>query len=179
MYRFCNSLFCNRKIIRVPLENITNNNITLYSLNGVKTRAKIVDIYDGDTCKIVIDYDNKYIKYNCRLNGIDTPEIKPLLSKINRHQEILNAYKAKNRLIQLSTNCNIDINKKLSKIECINLIDSNKKIIYIECFNFDKYGRLLVNIYENKNDKLSINQILVNEGYAKKYDGGTKNEFLY
>jgi hypothetical protein len=37
------------------LKNITNDDIELFSLNNLVTQGKIVDIYDGDTCKIVLN----------------------------------------------------------------------------------------------------------------------------
>jgi len=49
------------------------------------------------------------------------------------------------------------------------------KLVFIKCNDFDKYGRLLVKIYETKEGDCSINEILVKEGLAKCYDGGKKN----
>ena len=46
-------------------------------------------------------------------------------------------------------------------------------MVKIECFDFDKYGRLLVIVW-NMVDEKSINQIMLDEGYAKVYDGGKK-----
>ena len=154
------------------LKNIKSSDIPQFSLNGLKTSGKIVEIYDGDTCKIVLLNNNILQKFNCRINGIDTPEMKPLLSKSNREIEIKNAYRCRNRLIQLSTS--VSANTDIKKVS----LDTNTKIIYIECLEFDKYGRLLVNIYDTFKS-MSYNEILVNEGFAKKYNGGTKDEFIY
>ena len=94
------------------LVNIKCDDIELFSLNGLKTIGKIVDIYDGDTCKIVIIHENILKKFTCRLLGIDTPEIKPSLQKTNREKEIIDAHRCRNRLLQLLTNCkNIDLNR--------------------------------------------------------------------
>jgi endonuclease YncB( thermonuclease family) len=165
----------NQKIMD-DLKNIKSSDIPEFSLNGIKTSGKIVEIYDGDTCKIVLLNNNVLQKFNCRINGIDTPEMKPPLSKPNREIEIKNAYKCRNRLIQLCTNNTIDIDSDVKKVS----LDTNTKIVYVECLEFDKYGRLLVNIYEKDTPKsLSYNDILVNEGFAKKYNGGTKDEFTY
>ena len=38
--------------------------------------GKVVDIYDGDTCKIVMPFKNELYRWNCRLIGIDTPELR-------------------------------------------------------------------------------------------------------
>ncbi len=167
----------NNKMID-ELKNIKSSDILQYSLNGIKTSGKIVEIYDGDTCKIVLLINNVLQKFNCRMNGIDTPEMKPPLNKPNREIEIKNAYRCRNKVVQMCTNIipNVDIDFNSKKIS----LDTNTKIIYVECLEFDKYGRLLVNIYDNDTPKsLSYNDMLVNEGFAKKYNGGTKDEFTY
>jgi endonuclease YncB( thermonuclease family) len=46
------------------------------------------------------------------------------------------------------------------------------KWVILECGNFDKYGRILGKIKINKNDKLYINDDMINKGYG--YFGGTK-----
>lgn len=165
----------NNKMID-ELKNIKSSDILQYSLNGIKTSGKIVEIYDGDTCKIVLLINNVLQKFNCRMNGIDTPEMKPPLNKPNREIEIKNAYRCRNKVVQMCTNIipNVDIDFNSKKIS----LDTNTKIVYVECLEFDKYGRLLVNIYETPTS-IAYNDILINEGFAKKYNGGTKDEFIY
>ena len=48
-------------------------------------------------------------------------------------------------------------------------------IVTVECFDFDKYGRLLVEIFI---DNESINNWLIEKGYAKKYGGGKKSKWF-
>jgi SNF2 family DNA or RNA helicase len=122
---------------------------------------------------------NILYKFDCRLLGLDTPEMKPSLTKINRELEISNAYKSRNRLIQLSTTCTIDIDSTMKKQDCKKMLDSNTKIITVLCHEFDKYGRLLVSLYNNENDVISYNDILISEGFAKKYDGKHKDGFVF
>ena len=47
----------------------------------------------------------------------------------------------------------------------------------VKCNEFDKYGRLLVELLND--DNKTINQMLIDEGYAKAYDGGTKDVLTY
>lgn len=161
------------------LRTIKNDDIPLVSLNGLITFGKVVEVYDGDTCKIVLVINEKLEKYNCRLKGLDTPEMKPPISKENRNVEIANAHKCRNRLLQLVTDCSCSIETVIPKKECVKLLDGNTKIIKVECFEFDKYGRLLVALFPENNSTETANQILVTEKYAKLYDGGTKSEFTY
>ena len=163
----------------MDLQTIKNSDIPLMSLNGITTIGKVVEMYDGDTCKIVLMNNNKLEKYNCRLLGLDTPEMKPPLTKENRDVEIFNAHKCRNRLLQLITSCSCNIDSIINKKDCVKLIDTNTKVIKVECYEFDKYGRLLVKLYPDNESVESVNQILVNENYAKSYDGGTKNLFTY
>jgi endonuclease YncB( thermonuclease family) len=164
--------------IKDNLKNLKSDDLELFSLNNIKTFGKIVEMYDGDTCKIILNNNGILQKFNCRLLGLDTPEMKPSLSKPNRDLEILNAHKCRNRLLQLLTDCQCNIDTVMKKPECLKLINNNKKIINIKCHEFDKYGRLLVELYGDDSEK-SANQILVDEGYAKSYDGGTKDVFTY
>ena len=47
----------------------------LFSLNGMKTYARLVDLYDGDTGKVVFKLFDRYYKFIVRINGIDTAEL--------------------------------------------------------------------------------------------------------
>jgi len=66
-----------------------------FSLCGLTLKGKVVECYDADTCKIVIPIKDSLYKFTCRLNGIDSPEMKPRKDKQNRDSEILWAKKAR------------------------------------------------------------------------------------
>lgn len=144
------------------LETIRDCDIEEFNLKGKKLLGKVVDIYDGDTCKIVFDLDGKLTKFSCRLLGINAPEIKPPKNKDNRDVEKTEAKKSRNRLFELCTNCILE-DKKIKDV-----IDNNRKLVVVECFDWDKYGRLLVYIYDLNSDK-SFNSILIEENLAKTY----------
>lgn len=166
--------------MKQKLTAIKNDDIEQFTLNGIKTTGKIVDVYDGDTCKIVLFVNGTLQKFNCRLMGLDTPEMKPSLTKANREQEILNAHRCRNRLMQIVTNCSEhSLDLIMKKPDSKKLIDMNTKLITVECLEFDKYGRLLVNLFQHEHDKISANQMLIKEGMAKAYDGGKKDVFTY
>ena len=48
------------------------------------------------------------------------------------------------------------------------------KIVYLELEGEYKYGRILANIYINN---LNLNQYLIDNKYAYRYEGGTKIKF--
>lgn len=131
--------------------------IPYFSLKGKIFYGLPCNIYDGDTFSVIFEYKGEIIKYRCRCNGYDCAEMKPSLNNPNRDDEKELAIKAKDRLIEL-----------LNKHET--------KLIKIECLDFDKYGRLLINFWNNV-DKKSINEIMILEGHGKPYNGGTKEKW--
>ena len=70
------------------------------------------------------------------------------------------------------------MNKKYTKKEIRKILENNIRLVTIYCDKFDKYGRCLVKIFrhedESEDDSKSINNILLNEKLACKYEGGTK-----
>lgn len=143
----------NKNIIEL-LKQKNPDSIPYFSFKNKIFDAKCCSVYDGDTFTVIFMYNGEIIKYKCRCYGYDSPEIKPLLIKENREEEIKLAHKAKDRFLEL-------INK------------SPNGMIKIECLNFDKYGRILVNVYNNV-DNDSINDIMIKENHGKQYFGGTK-----
>lgn len=133
-------------------------NTPLLSLDGYYSVAKVVSVYDGDTCRVVIPFNDKFYKWNVRLDGYDTPEMRPSRSKPNREQEIMAAKEAKKFLISL-------------------VMAEPNQIVYIKCKNFDKYGRLLASIYIEPNDTVSVNDMMIQNGHGYVYNGGTKRVF--
>jgi micrococcal nuclease len=83
------------------------------------------------------------------MNGIDTPEMKS--KNVNEKQAAVAARDFLSNLI----------------------LD---KIIIVECGDFDKYGRLLGELYFEGNP-VSLSKQMIEKGYAKAYDGGTKEGF--
>ena len=129
------------------------NNLPLYSIKGLY-RAKVVDVYDGDTVTIIIFNKLDFEKHKLRLYGIDTPEMKPSRSMPNRDEHIRKAHLAKEKLSELIFN----------------------KIVQVDIIGYDKYGRLLGTIYKKSCfNQENINQYMLNNNYGYAYNGGTKN----
>jgi endonuclease YncB( thermonuclease family) len=130
--------------------------------------AKIIDIYDGDTCTILYKYENFFLKTKIRINGIDTPEKK--IKEPLKNTELGN----------LQKKAAIHV-----KNHVVNLLEN--KIVKVFMNKFDKYGgRINGDIYlpeeYNSNEKLA--DYLISKKYAKKYSGKkkepwTEKELLY
>ena len=160
------------------LSKCTYNNTSKFSLKGRKFHAKCVDIYDGDTATFCMFLNTNVYRFNMRLLGIDTPEIRPSKNDPDRDNEKIAANYVKNRFLQLIVDNEIDLNKKYTKKEIRKILENNIRLVTIYCDKFDKYGRCLVKIFrhedESEDDSKSINNILLNEKLACKYEGGTK-----
>jgi endonuclease YncB( thermonuclease family) len=158
------------------LLNCIDCNIGTFTLEGKEFFCKIVNVYDADTCRAVFYLNNKLVKYTIRLKGIDSPEMRPPSKDKYRNYQIIEAKKSRNKLIQLCTDCDIKVDSLFTKKKIQTIINDNKKLIRIKCEEFDKYGRLLATLYD---DDKPINELLIKEGYAYIYDGGTKKQFDY
>ena len=122
------------------------NDAPKFSLEGQKVKAKVVSVYDGDTVKCVFPLHNTLYKWNCRLEGVDTPELRTK-NKLEKKYGYIVRDKLREKILN--------------------------KVIKIKCGDFDKYGRLLIKI-QCDGDDCSVNQWLINKDYAFAYDGDTK-----
>lgn len=129
-------------------ENLNEDNVPAFSLNGLRRFAKITSIYDGDTCKACFALDNKMFIWNCRLAGVDTPEI-----RTQNTQEKEFGYFVRDELRKLILG----------------------KIVMLYCGEFDKYGRLLIKL--ECSDGTEVSKWLIDQGYAFEYNGGTKKSW--
>ena len=125
-----------------------------FTLDGEIKLCKVVDIYDGDTCRVVFNHNNHINKWNIRMTGYDTPEMRPSKSLPNRD-------KIKAKAVE-------------SKMYLKSLIMKENQFVYLKCGTFDKYGRLLGEMYINKEDTVSVNQQMIDNKYGYEYHGGTK-----
>jgi endonuclease YncB( thermonuclease family) len=86
-------------------------------------------------------------KWNCRLTGVDTPELRTSNQKEKEYGYVV---------------------RDLLREKILN------KVVQVECDDLDKYGRLLTVIYI---DGENVNQWLIDNDYAFAYDGGTKRSW--
>lgn len=113
--------------------------------------GKVIKVYDGDTITIASVLPNTVepiYRFSIRLNGIDTPEIK---GKTQEERE-------------LAVHVRDELYKKIYG-----------KIVYLKNVDNEKYGRILADVYL---DDENINEWLISNEYAVRYDGGTKHRPL-
>lgn len=111
----------------------------------------VLKVYDGDTITIAskLPYnDSPMYRFQVRLNGIDTPEMK---GKDVSSEEKEAATMARDYLSDLILH----------------------KYVRLENVQNEKYGRILADVHLGN---YCLNEIMVKERYAVKYDGKTKQK---
>ena len=112
--------------------------------------AKLVRVIDGDTADVMIDLGfDTWIKARLRLKGVDTWE------KRTRDK----AEKAKGIKASAFTETYLTLNE--GRFE-------------IQSYGKGKYGRVLADIFI-KGEETSLNKLLIENGHAVSYDGGSRN----
>ena len=114
--------------------------------------AKLKRVVDGDTVDAYIDLGfNVHVDKRIRLQGIDTPE-----SRTRDLTEKRYGLGAKYRMIEL--------------------LEENDNIFVVKSHGTGKFGRVLGELFHHPESELSINQMLIDEGHAVAYFGGSKQE---
>jgi endonuclease YncB( thermonuclease family) len=111
--------------------------------------GRVIKVYDADTITIAskLPYDESPLyRLSVRLNGIDTPEMKG--KDVSNDEK--DAAKAAREFVY-------------------NLVFN--KYVRLENVESEKYGRILADVYIGD---IHLNDLLLKERYAVKYDGGTK-----
>ena len=119
-------------------------------------KAEVVKVVDGDTLDLIIDLGFRtYVRHRVRLYGIDTPET----YGVKKHSEEWTAgMAAKDRLVELLQSDNDNVIKILTHKD-----------------KTGKFGRWLVEIFvDGPQGSVHVNEVLVEEGHAKRYTGGKR-----
>lgn len=122
-----------------------------FNLDNCLKICKIVDVYDGDTVRGVFEHNGVYNKWTIRMYGYDSPEMRPSRKLENRDEIKKKAVISRDFLRNLVLN----------------------KTVGLECKEFDKYGRVLGNIYIDELNE-SVNDYMISNGHGYSYFGGTK-----
>ena len=118
---------------------------------------KIVKVLDGDTIDVTIDLGfDLYKKERVRIAGVDTPE-----KRTRDLEEKALGIDATNWLKEKLT-------ETIKGDEELTIRTELKGGVW-------KYGRLLGWLYVGESN-ISLNELMIEEGYAWEYDGGTKQK---
>lgn len=141
----------------------TYEKLSKFTFDGLLTKAKVIDVLDGDTITLVFYWHDSPVKDSFRMFGYDSPEIKPKKT-ISFHDKHVTAAKVVHDYLR-------------------SLILGH--IVWVQFCKEEKYGRLMSHIYIPsptheaifKGDEININQLMLSQGYGISYDGGHKSEF--
>jgi endonuclease YncB( thermonuclease family) len=150
------------------LNSHTYDNTPAFTLEGVQTVARVVDVYDADTMTVILPFGGRMYRFSIRLAGIDSCEIKSKQDDLKRR-----AIAARNRVLQL-LGINVGLDDNLSRKEVRSMLTTTVATVWIVCGCFDKYGRVLANVFQHAGTRTSISGLLLREGHAYAYAGGTK-----
>ena len=113
---------------------------------------KVVKVVDGDTLDLEIDLGFSLTKKErCRVAGIDTPECRTRDREEKQYGMAAKVYMA--GMLKNATNLRVKTEKD------------------------GKYGRLLGWIYCDELGEKSLNEEMIDSGFAFAYDGGKKKDF--
>ena len=142
-------------LTKSQVDILTNSNKTIepFTLAKRVLYAKVVDVYDGDTCKVnLFLYGNILKQFTIRMMGYDCPEL-----RTKNLTEKKFGYRSKDIMVKLISD----------------------KIIKLECLDFDKYGRILGQIYihDINHNEINVNKFMVDNHLGYNYMGDTKTTF--
>lgn len=145
----------------VKYQSHTKFNTPRFSLTGFQSWCRVVDIIDGDTLIVIMEYNNNIYQFHVRLVNINAKEWKS--------QDEL-ALKAKERILNLVTKASpaITLDRKSHKKVAIEKLNTNESVylVWLECHGLDAFGRILGDVFC---DNISVSQILLKEGLVDPY----------
>ncbi len=132
-------------MVQEPLieQNLTEQNLTEWSLQGVRVeRVHIVRVVDGDTFCLALPVCCTQRVFRCRLRGVDTPEIRTR-----------------------------DMEEKERGRRAVAFVEElvSRNVFDVECHGFDKYGRVLCDLFLH-GTRHSLAEMLLEEGHAVKIE---------
>lgn len=141
-----------------------------FSIEGLEAYARVLDIYDGDTIQVALNVGGRCNKYNVRMQGIDTCEMKSKNTMIKQR-----SIKARNTLLSLITGDDtIDLYENFQRKSIRDRLKKDVYLVYLECGPFEKYGRLLAHVSLTKESTETLANILIERRLGYRYYGGSK-----
>lgn len=129
---------------RILLRNKTYDNTSGFTVTGTHV-AKVVKVYDGDTCTVVMrPFGTRFYRFSVRMAGYDTPEIRGRSD--------------------LEETAGKFVRDRVSEL----ILD---RIVTCQCHGMDKYGRVLATI---RRKGVDVSAWVLQNGWARAYDGGRR-----
>lgn len=149
-----------KEVALVYYEGFTKLTTPKFSLNGLKSWVRVVDVYDGDTITVVMHYNNNVYQFAIRLLGIDAPEI--------RSRDVMEKQRAilvRDRLFSMITGYD---GSSLSASTIVKMLLERVYLVWLDCHDFDAFGRILGDVYLELGVS-SLSDELLKEGLVTGY----------
>ncbi|CAB4003105.1 Hypothetical predicted protein [Paramuricea clavata] len=163
---------------------LKNNSVPRFTLKTLKRYAKVVSVYDGDTCDLVFYQDeqqlnlNEPVRYKCRMLDYNAPEL----------EEKPSGELARGYLTHLCTGGNAQTynagNLRTEKRVQQKLDNNEDSLVYAEFGGPGKYGRQLVTLYQtlkeedNSSDKSSCDFVASPDDDPPGYENTSINSMM-
>ncbi|PNH01081.1 hypothetical protein TSOC_013056 [Tetrabaena socialis] len=144
----------------------TTSTTPQFSVADLRCWARLLDVHDGDTIAVAAEVlPGHTYQLRIRLAGIDAPE----MSRVN-----VLAEDARRRLVGLlAPTVQVNTTAHMTRGEMQRALQADVNLVFIKCMQMDKYGRVLAHVARGP-DEEHVQDILLREGHARAYDGGTR-----
>jgi len=151
-------------VILSLLESATFENTPPFTLAGTTIRARVLDVYDGDTMTVALPWKGSCYRFKLRLLGINAEEIRGVDAETK-----VRALQARDRILELVTGGEFKPSAKCTRKVCRHALAHKPYLVTVQCNDFDKYGRVLARVLTPGSQAVSVSDILVQEGLAREY----------
>jgi endonuclease YncB( thermonuclease family) len=141
-----------------------------FSFDNLETTCRVVSLYDGDTINVILPLTvngNIGYRFACRLMGIDTCELKnknPFLKSVSEKSIIFLYNKITGKTLPDKPFADL---KEIIESD----LNDNVYLLKVKCYQFDKYGRILLDIFIGNE---TISSLLLTNKLGYPYIGKTK-----
>lgn len=137
---------------------------------GKKVDVKVVDVYDGDTCTILVPFGGKFQKLKLREKGVDAPEIRARRDKSKDSELSAIEIAELDELVKMEKRAAISVRNHISE-----MILGRVLTVQLD-ERWDKYGgRVLGSLYLPKGiAERTLGSYLLGNRLGKEYNGGKK-----
>lgn len=155
------------------LERCDVDAVPRFSFAGRTLRARLLDVYDGDTVTAAFAGDDGALyKMGVRLRGVDTPELRGSgadeKAAAVRARTFVAAWALPGRFAASAS-------APPSRREIAAALKAAPAIVTLRCDGFDKYGRCLAAVWRlGDGGGDCLNERLLREGHAREYGGGRR-----
>ena len=123
------------------LREITEHDVDVLSLAGLKTKVKVVRVIDGDTLDVAFHRRGELVRYTCRMLGYNAPELR---GKTKTSAKLARDYLA--HLCMGDSPDDFDVSATWEDDDLQKLLDESENLVHAVFDDFDSFGRAFVTL---------------------------------